>query len=253
MERRTSLVTVLCVFIIGILATLLTLSVTGVINIKELIDNDDNNVVDKDEDNNGDEISYKEYKKFDEVTLSNGTKWVVIKDSDKTQDYVTLLSKEEFVLSDNDVQGYGDYFVKVSADDYSKIFSQAIDANATYNGWKLKEILENKIILNIPINLKEVDGYKIRLITIDEIMQLDNNWVYDEQYDSYQYNGTDLATYLRKILTMTKSRNTSGRTVGFHKLSTSYNDMIPVHYISAGMIGFGGVKPVINVYKTELD
>jgi len=47
MEKRTSLGTILCAVIIGILATLLTLSLTGVLNIKELIDKDDNNVVDK--------------------------------------------------------------------------------------------------------------------------------------------------------------------------------------------------------------
>ena len=76
MEKRTSLATILCAVIIGILATLLTLSLTGVLDIKGLIDREKDNIVDKNENNDdasseNDIISYR----IEEVPMEGASQY----------------------------------------------------------------------------------------------------------------------------------------------------------------------------------
>lgn len=265
MERRTSLFTVLCVFIIGILVTLLTLSVTGVIDIKKFINNDvvdkdkGNDDVDKDKGNDGDKISYKEYKKFDEITLSNGTKWVVIKDSNKDQDYVVLLSKESFEFGETNSSSSDNYFVKTTNDELYQLDKELYNTYETYDNCILKKILEERAIKNIPVNLKEVDGYKIRLITVDEILSLDNNWSYNKEGDLYSYTGNNLVDYLDSILTMTRPQQPIvSKRASLYSIYTTTNyetgtSETAIYPFAPFAMRNTSTKPVINVYKNELN
>ena len=217
---------------------------TGVLNIKELIGKEDNNG----EVNNSDDVNYMEYKKFDEVTLSNGTKWIVIKDSDKTQDYVTLFSKQNFILSET----------SNNTDEYYKFDKELYNTYEIYDNCILKKILEERVTQNIPVQLKEVEGYKIRLITVDKVMSLDNNWSYNEQTDLYDYTGTKLVDYLNSTLTMTRPKKTlEPRKASLYSIYTTVNSET---FVSNTMIApyassafYSSIKPVINVYKSELN
>ena len=228
--------------------------------------NNQNNGTDKEEDNNDNQVNddnqnnvgeqtYKEYTKFGEISLKDGSKWIVIKDSSKYDDYVTLFSKEGYMLSYSDpVVPLEDKVFKISEDEYDAIFRQLTNTNTIYEVWKLKEVLETKIAASIPAELKKVNGYKIRLITVDEIFSLsDDTWTYDDERDVYEYNGYDLPHYLKSTLTMTHSKRTVGQVTAFYLTQPTYGDKKPYYSLAPGAVGLPNIKPVIYVHKSSLE
>ncbi len=88
-----------------------------------------------------------------------GSNWKVIKNSTNDEDYVTLM--KETVLTNSEL---GKYANGVTDTMY---FHENCNVYATS---KVKEMLETSYLPTIGANnLKEVDGYKIRLITTDEL------------------------------------------------------------------------------------
>jgi len=182
--------------------------------------------------------SYKEYKAYDEVTLSDGSKWMVIENSSKDSDYVSLIKKEGI--------GY-------ETNTYDLLADEFYNQTTTYENSKLKKHVES-LVDKIPANLKEVNGYKIRLISVEEIMELDNNWGYDEIHDDYTYNGNSshISTFVG--LTMTNPKCKEGKCSAFYVVDADYNDnQVTTYYIGHWNPGLPPIKPVINVYKTELE
>lgn len=228
--------------------------------------NNQNNETDKEEDNNDNQVNddnqnnvgeqtYKEYTKFGEISLKDGSKWIVIKDSSKYDDYVTLFSKEGYMLSYSDpIVPIEDKVFKISEDEYDAILRQLTNTNTIYEVWKLKEVLETKIAASIPAELKKVNGYKIRLITVDEIFSLsDDTWTYDDERDVYEYNGYDLPHYLKSTLTMTHSKRTVGQVTAFYLTQPTYGDKKPYYRLAPGTVGLPNIKPVIYVHKSSLE
>lgn len=183
------------------------------------------------------EVTYKAYNSFEEVELIDGSKWVVIKDSDEKTDYVTLLSTI-------------DYSEELSEDEYDKLYPEIFESkNKNYSKTFLNQYINN-IFINSKLKFKEVDGYKIRLITLDEIRNLDNNWQYDQTNDSYYYKGTnDNIKKLSGLLTMTPTKCTQGKCTPFYYVTLNgSNELFIDHWI----LGLGGLNPVVNIYKSEI-
>ena len=137
----------------------------------------------------GQVVVYDEYSVGDTIELA-GSNWRVIKDSSSEEDYVTLmketvLTKSElgdYAISKNgtkrDTMGY--YWSETCNNSYymygtnsytnSDSDSSGCEGHNDYAGSKVKEMLESRYLSTIGANnLKEIDGYKIRLITTEEL------------------------------------------------------------------------------------
>lgn len=186
----------------------------------------------------------KAYKLGDSITLKDGSKWVVLKDSLSSQDYVTILSTDvDFV---NYLQG----------SEWDAVYEQFLEFKQ-YKNSALDKFMQSQSSI-IPATLKEVDGYQIRLITLDELFVLDNNFKYNEETDSYKYIGSSTPNYPKGITTMTPIKR-----AGYGKIWAYYTAVQTVcydqqkdckeeHYISTYKSGLGGFYPVVNVYKNSI-
>jgi len=183
---------------------------------------------------------YIAYTQGQEIKLSDNSDWIVLKNSDETTDYVVLLSKKDYTPT-------GDYYNLISDEIYDK-------NNIQYENSLLKKYL-NTLETNIPVTLVEKNGYKIRLITIEEIFAFDNNWQYNNETDSYTYTGQNLNENFKGLLTMTNTKCTEGKCLSFYNLSETQcleENCNKQFFIEHWMPGLGGIKPVINVYKDSL-
>jgi len=229
------------ILIIIILISIIILFATGVINLKST--------------DNKKEVVYDVYQKGNEIKLLDGTKWIVLSDSDKDKDYVTVIANkdytDEFEYKDSDT---------VIEEIYN---NKTID----YKNSNIRKELEDFYLPRIKIRLKEVDGYKIRLITLDEIFNLYDGWKYDNEYDSYDYTGTEkIIDSVSYSTTMTTSKcnhivdeksTKCGNLYLVGSICDSYDDndnCTKENYIISswdpGLIR--SLVPVINVYKTEI-
>ena len=147
----------------------------------------------------------------DKITLNNEDYWV-IENSGIGQDYVV-------VLKDTVLQGskYSDSY------------------NSTYETSKVKEIIDDWSTNNFLLNqLKEINGYKARLITKDEYLNISeiNSWRYNSGYIYW---------------TMTPN---GGSSIYNIRQDGSIGSDGPVGHSYAGDVT---VRPVINVYKSALE
>lgn len=190
--------------------------------------------------------NYKEYKTLENIELKDGSKWVVIKNSDSKSDYVTAVSKEVY---DDDIQE--ETFDELS----NELFNS--EKKVDYNNSKTKKYVDS-IANKLNVKLKEVDGYTIRLLKLEDIFEIDNKFTYDKEKDTYDYTGTlKLSDFLSFSLTMSPSKCTEGKCLPFYNVSQAqcYNDdekCNNTYYIEHWQSGVGGIRPVINVYKTEI-
>ena len=91
-------------------------------------------------------VTYETYSIGDEITFA-GSNWYVIKNSSSDEDYVTLMSASVRTIS-----SFGD--------------------SSSYDSSAVKNILEGYANSTLGSdNLREINGYKIRLITMDELQQ----------------------------------------------------------------------------------
>lgn len=205
--------------------------------------------------NNNTTDKYEEYVIGEEVKLSNGTTWLVIDNSDSSKDYVTVIGKEEYLD-----EGFENYDALID-----ELYVNTTDIAIEYKNSKLKEHMDSRLS-NIPVEVKEVNGYKIRLITLEEIFKLDNAWE-KNKYGSYNYTGNNLdmysgnhlSDYLLGVMTMTSvSSDYEGKRMQYysigasvcHPANISCNDN---YFISGFKVGIGGLNPVINLYKKDVE
>ena len=230
-NKNNKIIFILLVLIIIILSTLCILFASGIVSF--------NNINNKpSEDIN--QLNDKEYKLYDEVTLSDGSKWLVLEDSSKDSDYVTLIKKDYEAVTDT-------------------VYNEIVNQKVTYQNSSLKKYLE-AMINTIPVTLKEIDGYKIRLLTVDDIYKIDKNWTYDEKNDTYMYNGskTNISKFQNfTSLTMTETKCSEGKCASFYLWTTSEvlsgEDTIEsISSIDRWYLGIPSIRPVINVYKNSL-
>lgn len=121
---------------------------------------------------------YNTYSIGDAVSFA-GSNWYVIKDSSATEDYVTLLKATvltnaelgEYAANDSDAtMSYylSDKCYYAGHNGHTSTDTKGCTNN--YNQSTVKEMLENQYLPTLGAdNLKEIDGYKIRLIAAKEI------------------------------------------------------------------------------------
>ena len=202
-----------------------------------------------------------------------GSNWYVIKNSTAEEDYVTLL--KEKVLTNEEL---GEYAYEDTYDTMAYYWSDTCHPNSygytnsdwsgcdghnDYEGSKVKEYLEGTYINTLgETNLKEVDGYKIRLITTEELEN--NGWVGNttvctgschEVYGIikdiaptwvYQNFGelSDYSNRLYVYWTMTPHPNYSSRVWNVGSGGYLYDGTLDNYS--------GGVRPVINLLKSSI-
>ena len=124
-------------------------------------------------------VSY-DYVIGDKITFA-GSNWYVIKNSSTDEDYVTLMKEQ--VLTSSELGKYYDveyggmayYWSDTCHQEgsygYTETDNSECDGYNDYEKSKVKEMLELQYLSTLGSEyLKEVDGYKIRLITWDELL-----------------------------------------------------------------------------------
>ena len=201
-------------------------------------------------DSNGEQIiPFESYNIGDKITFA-GSDWYVIEDSSSSQDYVVLL--KEMTLTATEIGSdystayywsetcHGTYtYGNVT---YSSTDSSGCSEHNDYAGSKIKEVVDNYMIIYLDESkLKEVDNYKIRLITIDDLINnLDctSNSCSTSPYSSWIYNKS-----VGRYWTMTP--NNVSRAYYVHS-----NGGLSYYGVSNPTIK---VRPVINLYKSAIE
>ncbi len=199
-----------------------------------------------DEKNPTKEEKYKKYEVFENIELKNGSKWIIIKNSDEKSDYVTAIAKNTY---DEAMQG----------EIYEKISSEVFNSEKiNYNQSEIKKYVDS-IGEKLNVKLKKVDNYTIRLIKLEDLFAIDNNFKYDDEIDHYNYLGTyDLSNFLG--LTMSTTKCTTGKCQSYYNLSCGpcvanqegYDNSNPRYFVDHWSSGLMPIRPVINVYKSEI-
>ena len=234
MENKKNILTIILIIIIAILCCII-----GWLLGSKFADGENDIIDDNKQQSPTETKKYTGYTKGQEIKLSDNSDWVVLKDSDEKTDYVVLLSKKDYTPTDN-------Y--------YDSIYNEITNKDTQYNNSTLNQYL-NSIQSQLPVELKEVDGYKIKLVTIDEIFAFDSNWTYNNDTDSYTYNGTNLNENFKGILTMTHTKCVEGKCTSFYNLSETQcltENCNKQYFLEHWISGLDGIKPVINVSKEAL-
>ena len=245
--------------------------------------------------------AYEAYSIGDVVEFA-GSNWRVIKNSTGNEDYVTLLKERALTINEisddyslfykceqNDVYNsrYGctqvgelvkdavmPYYwsntchgrhYKYGNDTFTSYDYSGCEGHNDYEGSKVKEFLEGTYINTLgSSNLKEVYGYKIRLIQMSELQQnlgvstemlnsfydMDVNntpaWVY-QNFGERQYD-YDYQTRLSGYWTMTQNSDNQHDVF----IVESHQKVYYYGYIVLDEIG-SGVRPVINLLKSAIE
>ena len=211
-------------------------------------------------------ITYDTYTIGDMITFA-GNNWYVIKDSNSEEDYVTLL--KETVLTNTELEDYAynrtyntmPYYWSDTCHDqwlhnYTSYDYSGCANHNDYEGSKVKEFLEGTYLNTLGSdNLKTVDGYKIRLITLNE---LQTNLGYDTEITAsyYKHNQENTPSWVYRNFgerignvsgywTMTANTDNSSSVWFVYQDGNASNYYIYNNYT--------GVRPVINLLKTSIE
>lgn len=186
---------------------------------------------------------FKKYEQLEEVKLKDGSWWIVLSDNGVNSDYVRLISKE--------------YYDDVDEETYNILADELYgEEKVKYKDSKLKDYVE-MVGDSLGYKLKMVDGYKIRLIRLEELFEIDDNFKYNSETDSYRYTGNkDLTPFLG--LTISETKCTEGKCTPFYNIDVTTCDEEDENckeelFIGHWLFGVGGIRPVINVYKSEIN
>ena len=207
---------------------------------------------------------YDGYEIGDVITFNN-TNWRVIKDSSEDEDYVTVM--KEKVLTNAEL---GSYAYDSTSDTMEFTWTEIChnsnhgyssssyncDNTNSYANSKVKEFLEGTYINTLGANkLKEVDGYKIRLITREELNQnlgwsaldkyatdSDNSQIPTWVYTNFGEGQNNVFGYW----TMTPHPDYSSYT-WYVTRNGQVNKSFGVYYNGSG------VRPVINLLKSSIE
>ena len=190
---------------------------------------------------------YSSYKSGDVVSFNNED-WYVLYDSSNKDNYVTLIYKGVMYLGEQDLTTFT-----------YKIYESS-DLNTYLKNEYVKELGED--------NLREVNGYKVRLFNEDDMKKLLNT-KYNENDDSYEisdcpdficltnnYYATMISTHDEEYgvddISNIEDFNTDEYRVHlyYYNLSTTYDTFDLVSIVDDVSLF---VRPVINVYKESLD
>ena len=189
-------------------------------------------------DNQQSNKEYKEYKIGDVITFNKET-WHVIKDSNKDEDYVVILKDERLI----ELDGMPYYECPPERDNGLNCSGWMSDS---YEDSVAKEYFDKIYIKSLgENNLKNVDGYAVRLITLDELENLGCNVDLKNCYE-----GPKWLISSRMIWTMTNNVERQGDVWAYGSLqnSTVYNELD-----SFGVGSTFNVKPVVNLLKDSIE
>ena len=257
-QKNSKVVIVLLIVIIVILSALCVLFATGTIsfNLDKTNDSDVNeNIKDKNENSDlADEIKYRKYAKGETIILKDNSKWLVLADSDENSEVIKLMNINDFILYGSSCKNQEEYIYCDDDSDYSALFNEYFNSSTTYKGSKIESLINSYANL-IPAKLKEVDGYKIRLLSINDIFEYDNNW---EKVDGneYVYTGNSFNDDFTGAWTMdTVESRCAGNCGNFFVVRKDYNNdtnEIKKIYLGMGASGLANIKPVIYVLKSSI-
>lgn len=265
-DKGKNVIIGLLFIIIIILGTLVILFATGTITLNT------NNNDDKKNTNETSKIKYQEYTKGQIVTLSDTSKWLVLADSDKNNDAVKLMSIDNFVFNEKseywscENQGVDKHIYCSEDGNLSRaVFDEFFNGNiTTYKGTSIDSLV-NSFASLIPATLKEVDGYKIRLLSISDLMEYDNNWKKDTDkryiYTGNSFNKAFDGTFLMDVVDLKyQCNNNCGRFYSVGEELDYYFDESG-YYVETGKIvnsiiqghtGIPSIRPVIYAYKDSI-
>ena len=208
--------------------------------------------------------AYEAYSIGDTVQFA-GSNWYVIKNSTGNEDYVTLMKERVLTNAELGEYAYNGTYDTMSyywdntchpkAYGYSSSDSTGCSGHNDYAGSKVKEMLEGTYINTLGAdNLKEVDGYKIRLITVDE---LESNLGYTKRTGTaiYDYNSENTPTWVYQNFGDQSKNVYSYWTMTPYPNNSSYvwnvysNGQVDFNRVNNGS---GGVRPVINLLKSNI-
>ena len=209
--------------------------------------------------------AYEAYSIGDTIEFA-GSNWRVIKNSTMDEDYVTLMKETvltnsqlgsyaynetydtmEFTWRDNCHQNNHGY----SSNDYSNC-----DNTNIYDDSKVKEMLDTRYLPMLgENNLKEVDGYKIRLITLNELQEnlgiskaTSTTWYTIDKSKTPDWVYEPLVNYQNNVSgywTMTPNPTTSFYVFKVYSTSVAFNEYATTSEAA--------VRPVINLLKTSIE
>ena len=219
--------------------------------------------------------TYPTYSIGDVVTFA-GSNWYVIKNSTSEEDYVTLLKEKvltnaelgEYAVNDKyDTMAYywSDTCHGVGTYGYTDYDDSGFNGHNDYEGSKVKEYLEGTYINTLGSeNLKEVKGYKVRVITLEELQK---NLGYSTEITASWYNYDQDMSPTWVYQNFGETLNSLGALSGYWTMD-KYNEITDlVAYVdSDGRVGSssvlgssnlngklcGGVRPVINLLKSKV-
>ena len=188
-----------------------------------------------------------------------GSNWQVIKAPTAEEDYVTIM--KETVLTNSELGSYAynstsdtmEYTWTDNCHNNNHGYSSSSYSCDNTNGYatsKVKEMLETRYLPTIGAdNLKEVDGYKIRLITVDELtsnLGCTSSSCSSSPYASWVHqNFGDQSKNVYAYWTMTPHPDYSSRVWCVDSYGQVY-DLNVFNYDGRG------VRPVINLLKANI-
>lgn len=200
------------------------------------------------------ETKNKEYLKGETITLKDNSKWLVLADSDENDEIVKLMNINDFVLYGSSCENQNEYVYCDDDSEYDTLVNEYFNSLTKYKGSKIESLINSYVDL-IPVTLKEVDGYKIRLLSINDIFEYDNNWNKIDG-NEYVYTGTKLNEAFLGAWTMdTVESRCSGNCGNFFVVLQDYNDntnIVEKTYLGMGYSGLANIKPVIYVLKSSI-
>ena len=211
-----------------------------------------------------DAITYDTYTVGDVVNFA-GSNWYVIKNSTADEDYVTLLKEQ--VLTNAELGQYAEsdyssnmpYYWSDTCHwawhyDYVDTDTSGCAGHNDYEGSKVRELLEGPYINMLGSgNLKQINGYKIRLITTEEL-NVNLGWVnLNTTADSYNENANVPTWVYRRFgdsvwRYWTMSPNAYSSEAVWY---VDYNGEVDPLSINPRS-NYAGVRPVINLLKTSI-
>ena len=220
--------------------------------------------------------AYETYSVGDKINFA-GSDWYVIKDSTGDEDYVTVM--KETILTHNELGNYaitkdgikqdamGFYWsstchhsVIYGNDTYTSSDSSGCAGHNDYSDSKVKEFLEGIYINTLETsNLKEIDGYKIRVITNDDLVynlgwSATNNYATmpdNAQVPNWVYRnfGNDREKGVYGYWTMIPDSYQSKNLMNIYDGNTQYIGLYSYNVSSHCF----GVRPVINLLKSSIE
>lgn len=222
---------------------------------------------------------------FGDVISVNGEEYIVIKDSPSYQDYVVALKKDP--LSINEMQEFGGDIVVTYFHNYGPVIDTSTSNDLGENGYggiqyytsdnceyeyygllwdiqydncktnykdsNIKSIVDKWQQSNFDkTQLKKIEGYKARLITINEILDGEFFYAYQRRSPCVDFYAKSKSTpkwfYNNNYSYWTMSPN-GDSTAGIWTISRG-GGINPSHV--ADTVG-SAIRPVINVYKKAID